>query len=206
MARYCDSFRALAIHLVRRHDADVTFLSTCQGAPGYHDDSQIAAAISAGLPDDVRSRVHVDGSFHTPGELIKLLRGFDYVVSTRMHLAILALGVGTPVMPIAYEFKTTELCRRLGYAEPPLRIDELSPERLIASFERFALGDSAHAKEVNESVSDFRRQAWEIADVLRASVPQRMAAKTPPLSSAHASPVLSGVGSPAHASRHERHI
>jgi colanic acid/amylovoran biosynthesis protein len=171
MACYRDSFRALVIHLVRVHGADVTFLSTCQGAPGYHDDSQIAAVIAAALPEEVRSRVHVDSNFHTPGQLADLLRGFDFVVSTRMHLAILALGVGTPVLPIAYEFKTTELCRSLEYPEPPLRIEEFSPEKLIGSVERFVQCYNEHAREINEAVARFRREAWEVSDVLRTSPP-----------------------------------
>jgi colanic acid/amylovoran biosynthesis protein len=31
-----------------------------------------------------------------------------------MHMAILALSAGVPVVPIAYEFKTSELFERLG--------------------------------------------------------------------------------------------
>jgi colanic acid/amylovoran biosynthesis protein len=167
MARYRESFIALVTHLVRRYNAEVTFLSTCQGAPGYHDDSKLATAISAALPDDIRRNVHVNSDFHTPGALIDLLRGFDCVVSTRMHLAILALGVGTPVLPVAYEFKTTELCRALGYAEPPLHVEELSPERLIASFESFVNSYNQQAAPINQAVARFRQDAWEVSKVLQ---------------------------------------
>src|SRR3546814_6657409 len=63
-----------------------------------------------------RSRVRVDDRFHTPEALRDRYAGYDMVVATRMHAAILALCAGTPVMPLAYEFKTAELFGRLGFA------------------------------------------------------------------------------------------
>ena len=175
MARYRESFASLVTHLVQCYDAEVTFISTCQGAVGYHDDSQVAAAIAASLPKGVRGSVHVNGEFHTPDELRGLLRGFDCVVSTRMHLAILALGVGTPVLPIAYEFKTTELCRMLGYAEPPLRVDKLSPDKLIAGYERFVQSYSAVAEHIDRAVDRFRHDARNVSKLLANCLRQRVA-------------------------------
>jgi colanic acid/amylovoran biosynthesis protein len=173
MERYLASFSSLVEHLVRNHNADVVFLSTCQGAPGYHDDSQVAATVAAALPKDVSCHVQVDSDFHTPSALVELLRGFDFVVSTRMHLAILALGAGIPVIPIAYEFKTTELCRKLGFAEPPPRIGELSPEKLITSLERFLHDYKMHAHQLNEAVSRFRKATLDVAHVLQDALPRQ---------------------------------
>jgi colanic acid/amylovoran biosynthesis protein len=172
MQRYREAFAALAVHLVKRYDAEVTFLSTCQGAPGYHDDSLVASAIAAMLPDESRARIRVDGDFHTPGELLERLREFDWVVATRMHLAILALGAGTPVTPIAYEFKTTELFKSLQYELEPPKIEKLTPESLIAAFEKSveAYGGAAH--QLHEAVDRCRRQAWDVASVLREKFPE----------------------------------
>jgi colanic acid/amylovoran biosynthesis protein len=173
MTQYRASFVSLVTHLVQRYNAEVTFLSTCQGVAGYHDDSLVAAAIVEALPDGIRARVKVDGDFHRPEELREILRGFDCVVSTRMHLAILALGVGMPVLPIAYEFKTTELCRMLGYAEPPLQIDELSPNKLIDHFDKFVSSYSAVAAQISQTVERFRNDAWEVAKALENSLTKR---------------------------------
>ena len=52
---------------------------------------------------------------------MELAKGFDFVVATRMHMMILSLCVGTPVLPIAYEFKTKELAARLGIADVTAR-------------------------------------------------------------------------------------
>lgn len=172
MQRYCAAFAALAVHLVKKYDAEVTFLSTCQGAPGYHDDSHVAAAIWAKLPDDIQNRVRVDGDFHTPDELRELLRAFEWVVATRMHLAILTLGVGTPVLPIAYEFKTTELFRSLHHEIEPPTIESLTPESLIATFERSVEAYGGVAQSLNEAVDRCRQQGWNVADVLRVRFPE----------------------------------
>lgn len=172
MQRYCAAFAALAVHLVKKYDAEVTFLSTCQGVPGYHDDSQVAAAIRATLPEGIQDRVRVDGDFHTPDELLKLLRGFDWVVATRMHLAILTLGVGTPVLPIAYEFKTTELFRSLHHELEPPTIESVTPESLVEAFERSVEAYGGVAQSLNEAVDRCRQQAWDVANVLQGRFPE----------------------------------
>lgn len=138
MRRYMDSIRDIATSLVRDHGKQVTFVSTCQGVPEYaHDDSKTARAIVAELAPDIAAQVSVDADFHTPEQLMELVKGFDFVVATRMHMMIMSLCVGTPVLPIAYEFKTRELAKRVGLADLLLDIDTMTPEeanRKLASF------------------------------------------------------------------------
>lgn len=135
--RYEQAVAELVHALVARRGAEVTFVSTCQGASRYaKDDSVTAEAIAERLPAETRRSVTVDGAFHRPGELIEVLGGFDLVVATRMHAAILALVAGTPVYPIAYEFKTEELSERLGLADRVERIEELTGGSLTAGVER----------------------------------------------------------------------
>ncbi|PWK75808.1 polysaccharide pyruvyl transferase family protein [Aminobacter sp. AP02] len=129
MRRYMDSIRDIATSLVRDHGKQVTFVSTCQGVPEYaHDDSKTARAIVAELAPDIAANVSVDADFHTPEQLMELVKGFDFVVATRMHMMIMSLCVGTPVLPIAYEFKTRELAKRVGLADLLLDIDTVTPE------------------------------------------------------------------------------
>jgi colanic acid/amylovoran biosynthesis protein len=135
--RYERAIRELVTHLVAG-GAEITFLSTCQGVPDYWtDDSAYAAGLVAGLPEPVRARVTVDRSFHRPEALLDRLAGFDAIVSTRMHLAILGVCAGTPVLPIAYEFKTRELFRRLGLERHVRDIDDVDGAALVEAFERF---------------------------------------------------------------------
>jgi colanic acid/amylovoran biosynthesis protein len=118
--------------LVRKLPADVTFISTCQGSPEYWiDDSLLALAVAADLPQDVRRRVEVDSSFHTPGEFRAIVATFDVYVATRLHAAILGLTAGTPVVPIAYEFKTHEVFRELTGKGSALDIHEFNAQDLV---------------------------------------------------------------------------
>jgi len=104
-----DAARALASDGV-----EVVFLSTCQGIPEYWtDDSTFARRIVEEFLFDVPG-VSVDAEFHSPEEMVRLYRGFDAVIATRMHAAILALIANTPVLGIAYEFKTRELMATVG--------------------------------------------------------------------------------------------
>lgn len=125
--------------LVREKNAEVVFLSTCQGIPQYlYDDSEVAERLCERLAPDVRASVSVDRGFHSPAALMDVLRGFDFAISTRMHMAIMGLCVGLPVLPIAYEFKTTELFKTLGQGEWVTDISQIERERFAALALRFA--------------------------------------------------------------------
>jgi colanic acid/amylovoran biosynthesis protein len=133
---YRDAMAALVERLVHR-GAEVTFLSTCQGVPEYRaDDSAVAAAVTDQLDPAVRASVHVDRGFHDPQTLLAILGGFDLVVATRMHMAILALVAGVPVFTIAYEFKTRELCERLGLGDWVHDFDKLAIPEFPDAVER----------------------------------------------------------------------
>ena len=127
------SICAAIIALVREKGAEVTFLSTCQGIPEYWtDDSAVAEAFAATLPDDVRAHVHLNRDFHTPQDLIGVLRGFDGVIACRLHMAILSICANTPVLPVSYEPKFEETFAELGQPNSVTRIGEIEPEPFTA--------------------------------------------------------------------------
>jgi colanic acid/amylovoran biosynthesis protein len=116
--RYERAVADLATHVVSTLGATVVFLSTCQGLPGYWtDDSEIALRVADQMDPVARSRVVVDRAHRTTDQLIREFGAMDIVVSTRLHGAILALAAGTPVLPIAYEFKTHQVMAQLGLTE-----------------------------------------------------------------------------------------
>ncbi len=167
--RYFAGVAALASWLVTTQDADVTFLSSCQGIPDYWtDDAATARRVVARLDSAVAARVTVDGAFRDPEALQATLATFDLVVATRMHVAILALCAGCPVLPIAYEFKTTELFKRLRLAWLAVPIEEATADGLIGRAERllrewpavretFAIGVRGLTEEVQSTVAVIRR-------------------------------------------------
>ena len=138
MNRYYEALRALSDHLVEKYGAEITFLSTCQGMPEYWtDDSREANKIVEGLSPNTRKLVSVDSAFHSPAVLARTLKDYDLVIATRMHMAILALSVGTPVLPIAYEFKMRELFERLAQESWVQDIETISGDALIDAVDRF---------------------------------------------------------------------
>lgn len=137
--RYEAAVAATVSVLVRARGAEVVFLSTCQGVPEYlYDDSQVAERIRAQLDPDVQASVQVDSGFHSPSALMDTLRSFDFAISTRMHMAILGLCVGLPVLPIAYEFKTIEVWKALDEEAWVTDISKIEPASFTALALRFA--------------------------------------------------------------------
>ncbi len=173
MSRYIEAVRSMTETLVRQHGKDVVFLSTCQGVPEYHhDDSKTARLIVEGLAADIREKVSVDGGFHTPHQLMEKLKGFDFVISTRMHMMIMALCVGTPVLPIAYEFKTKELSKRLGIEDILLDIDTVTSSEALSHLAAF-LRDFAHYRRVSlQAAIKEAASALSVASLLRAIAPR----------------------------------
>lgn len=157
-ARYrravADAARSLA-----RSGAEVTFLSTCQGVSEYWtDDSRFAATLVdellAGEPN-----VRVDRAFRSPTALAEELRTYDVAIATRMHFAILALAVGTPVVAIAYEFKSRELLRAMGREAWAFDIEDVSEAGLVSATREALAGARALRDEISQQVIGFRDDA-----------------------------------------------
>src|SRR5690606_35083956 len=145
--------------------AEVVFVSTCQGNPAYrYDDAAVAASIVETLPEAIRDRVTVDADYHRPEALLDVLGGFDLVVATRMHVAILALGAGVPVLPIAYEFKTEALFERLGLGAWVQDIERVRPGTLPAVADRFIEQMPAFRSDLFERVEAQRAEAMASGD------------------------------------------
>lgn len=165
---YFEAIRDAATWLVRDKGADVTFLSTCQGVPEYWiDDSRAAAEIVASLPDDVRRHVRINSAFHTPKALMQQLAGFDLVVATRMHMAILSLCSGTPVVPIAYEFKTKELFAGMGFPTWTQDIDTMTGDALVAAIDNYLQILPVLRPRLMDAVLENHIAAMAVGDLIR---------------------------------------
>jgi len=137
MAAYEASVAAMVERLVKAHRAEILFLSTCQGVPEYgQQDQEVAQRIFERLPPDVRSACEVDADFHPPLSIRDRYGALDLVIATRMHAAILALSAGTPVLPIAYEFKTEALFEQLRQRHR-LDIETMTPEASVETLTSF---------------------------------------------------------------------
>jgi colanic acid/amylovoran biosynthesis protein len=104
----------LCRHILRDSNKEILFLSTCQGIPGYVDDSQIALQIRSRLPHDLQVRCCIDRARYGPMELMRALGQCDAFIGMRLHACILAMLAGVPAMGLGYEDKTEEIFRQMG--------------------------------------------------------------------------------------------
>jgi colanic acid/amylovoran biosynthesis protein len=103
----------------------LVFRSTCQGIPGYVDDSELAVRIVEGLPPALQARCRVDRNRYGARALIRALGECDAYIGMRLHGCLLAMLGGTPAMGLGYETKTEEIFGQLGFSEyqVPFRAD-----------------------------------------------------------------------------------
>jgi polysaccharide pyruvyl transferase WcaK-like protein len=104
----------LCRHILCGSDKRILFLSTCQGIPGYVDDSQMALQIRDRLPENLRLRCDIDRARYGPVELMQALGRCDAFIGMRLHACILAMLAGVPAMGLGYEDKTEEIFRQMG--------------------------------------------------------------------------------------------
>ncbi len=173
MNMFRKSLSAVTKYLVEKYNAEITYISTCQGIPDYwNDDSKVALEIVESLPIEIQKQVNVDRDFHSPQELIGILNSYDLVIATRMHMAILSLVAGTPVFPIAYEFKTKELFERLEMGEWIQDIENVQEESIIASMKLFIENLPEIKQKLSINVKNERERALESAKIVKTAFEQ----------------------------------
>lgn len=174
MTRYASAIADVVVDLVRGAGAQVTFISTCQGRPEYWtDDSELAVEIASSLPADVVERVEVDRTAWNPLDLVGEMGRYDLMVSTRLHGAITALCAGTPVVPIAYEFKTTEVFGQLGLSEWVLDIEDIDGPSLVKATRAALDRRDEIVTTMTPAVLDLREQTLNAGPLIAAALEAR---------------------------------
>ncbi len=100
--------------LLKAPERQLLFVSTCQGIPGYVDDSELAADIRRKLPLELQDRCRVSRARLGPRELMAALGECDAFIGMRLHACLLAMLAGCPAMGLGYEKKTSEIFQQLG--------------------------------------------------------------------------------------------
>lgn len=149
--------------LSREHDASWLLLAH-DYRPEIADDNCLRP-LAERLKPSLGERVfHVEQTL-SAGEIKAVVGLVDGVITGRMHLAIAALGRGTPVAAITYQDKFQGLFAHFGISEQLL----LSPAQFLAgdSFEKFLL----HFLVAHEAAGDQVRRALPgVMDLSRANI------------------------------------
>jgi len=93
------------------------FISTCQGVPGYTDDTVYLEKIMTRLDDNLRDQIQVNNIKLSFEEFLANVEKFDAYIGMRLHGAILSLISGIPVLNIAYEDKSLGIFESLKLEE-----------------------------------------------------------------------------------------
>ena len=123
MPRVREQAVRLCRELLAAPGRQIVFLSTCQGIPGYVDDSVLAKEIVGELPAALQQRCEIDDRRRNPAELIRAYSGLDAFIGMRLHSAILSLLGGTPAMALGYEDKTRGIFTQMGLASYQVNAD-----------------------------------------------------------------------------------
>ncbi|RWM75503.1 polysaccharide pyruvyl transferase family protein [Mesorhizobium sp.] len=167
-AKYHQSVAQAATWLVEEAGAEVTFVSTCQGIPEYRfSDSDTARDVLMYLPDHVRDSVVVDSQFRDTEALLRKIDEFDGAICTRMHMCILCLCRGLPVLPICYERKTADLFRSLGLEEYVTFIDKIDPNSFRNLVERWWQNQESIAEKSSQGTIALRDSALSTVGILK---------------------------------------
>jgi colanic acid/amylovoran biosynthesis protein len=85
-----------------------------------------------------------------------------------MHMAILSMCAGTPVLPSAYEFKTKELFDKLNLDKWVLDIDAIEPERGVGTLADILASLDRVRAEMTPRILQHRDEAFSVVADLRA--------------------------------------
>ncbi len=109
--------RLICAYLIKYFDAQITFLSTCQGITGYRDDSEFASYIVSELDQELKQHIQIDKKRYYVDDLIKQLSSFDAYIGMRLHGSILSMLGGTPAFLIGYEPKADGIFEQLTFSD-----------------------------------------------------------------------------------------
>lgn len=146
--------------LVLERGYRVEFFSTCQGVPGYIDDSLVAKDIVALMPTGLAAgRVTVNHEFMTIGQLRARIAECHMIIGTRMHMCLLAILAGVPAFNISYEPKGHQCFRYLGLEKYSIDYHE-DEDRADKAFQLFLAEKDEVRLKLPEVATAQHRKAW----------------------------------------------
>jgi polysaccharide pyruvyl transferase WcaK-like protein len=161
--------------LLDRLEGELVFLSTCQGIPGYVDDSEIAVRIVERLPRELRDCCQIHRGRLDPRALIRAFGACDAFIGMRLHGCLLAMLGGTPAMGLGYEQKTHDIFQQLELESCQVAFTE-SAETWLACAKSFL----AEVPALRSRLPDLLDQACRRAELNLEAVEECLSVGGPP--------------------------
>ncbi len=115
--------------LLRAQGGTAILFPQVRGPSVAEDDRPPAQRIAHQLRSEGLPVVALDGE-PTPAQLRAAYGQMDIFLGTRLHSNIFALTMGTPVLAIAYQYKTRGIMSMLGLEDWVIEIGQVTPDRL----------------------------------------------------------------------------
>jgi colanic acid/amylovoran biosynthesis protein len=106
----------------------------------------------------------------TPAQLQTAYGQMDLFLGTRLHSNIFALTAGTPVLAIAYQYKTHGVMRMLGLEDWVIDIQQATPEGVTTALEKLWQERAALRAQLQQTLPEIQRQARQAAAWIRADL------------------------------------
>ena len=172
-----DHYHALlanaADFMVDRLDADIVFVALERSKM----DMQHCHAVAAQMQCAPRARV-LKGEY-TSGQMLSLVRHFQFTVGMRLHFLIFSALQGVPFVALPYASKVTGFIESLDLAMPPLK--QVTTGRLIAHIDRCWDTQQALRDRIARNLPELQERARLtnriVVDVLRGLEPSNNASR-----------------------------
>jgi polysaccharide pyruvyl transferase WcaK-like protein len=79
--------------------------------------------------------------YRDPDQVLGVIKALDLVITTKLHVGIVACALGTSVLAFPAHQKTRRFYEQIGAADRCLTLDHLAPGDALAQLERFARGE-----------------------------------------------------------------
>lgn len=151
---------------VRRHGGVVFLFPQVCGPSQAEDDRIPSRRVARRLTENSISTVAVE-SIWTPDELKCAYGQMDIFVGTRLHSNIFALTAGTPVVAIAYYYKTYGIMQMFGLSEWVLDIRTVTDQELEQHLEALWLRRTELHQYLGAKLPQLQKEAHRTCELIR---------------------------------------
>ena len=151
--RYIAALVALVEHAVEKYAAE--FVIVPQVTKTWEAADYIAEQIVSRVSPTAREHIRIAEAEHGVEGVLAFYEKADFLIATRMHSAIFALAVGTPVIAIPYDDGAKwSILDDLGAGPHRIPYHSVTSEALITEFEAVVSDRSAYMTEVSARVRE----------------------------------------------------
>ncbi|MFN3334437.1 MAG: polysaccharide pyruvyl transferase family protein, partial [Caldilinea sp.] len=152
---------------VTRHGGTVFFFPQVTGPSQAEDDRIPSRRVAAGLRACGASIALIDATW-SPAELQTAYGQMDIFIGTRLHSNIFALTAGTPVVAIAYFYKTFGIMQMLGLSEWVLDIWTVTDQELEQRLELLWQQRAVLRRHLGSVLPQLQEEARRACNLIRA--------------------------------------